>query len=197
MADSIPDGWHEENEIGKNGKEIKVALIVFLSHIGCFVPANVAPVGLSGRIFCAMGSKFMNADQSKFMIDLHRVGMMLSCTAPSLSESSCFCLWCLQCVLPLFGEPQTCGQLLHTSLLGKHCLQNYTPLTVGASQGRKKQRLNPPKVRKQAEKAAAGKQCSKDLMHASNQSHEESDNPEEVSLPGELPKKVCHDMAPN
>ncbi|GMP61590.1 hypothetical protein CsSME_00023993 [Camellia sinensis var. sinensis] len=34
-------------------------------------------------------------------------------------------------------------------------------------------------------------------MHASNQSHEESDNPEEVSLPGELPKKVCRDMAPN
>ncbi|KAI8006821.1 ISWI chromatin-remodeling complex ATPase CHR11 [Camellia lanceoleosa] len=60
----------------------KVALIVFLSHIGSFVPADVATVGLTdripkNRIFCAMGSKFMNAEQSTFVIDLHQVGMML------------------------------------------------------------------------------------------------------------------------
>ncbi|GMP61585.1 hypothetical protein CsSME_00023988 [Camellia sinensis var. sinensis] len=48
-------------------------------------------------------------------------------------------------------------------------LQNYTPPTVGASQGRKKQQPNPPKLRKEAGKAAAVKQCSKGLMHASNQ----------------------------
>lgn len=29
------------------------------------------------RIFCAMGSKLMNAEKSTFMIDLHQVGMML------------------------------------------------------------------------------------------------------------------------
>ena len=29
------------------------------------------------RIFCAMGSKLMTAEQSTFMIDLHQVGMML------------------------------------------------------------------------------------------------------------------------
>ncbi|KAL7238814.1 hypothetical protein ACSBR2_004837 [Camellia fascicularis] len=74
---------------------------------------------------------------------------------------------------------------------------NYTPLTVGASRGRKKQRPNPPKVRKEAEKEVAGKQCSKGLMHASNESDEESNNPEAVSLQSELPKKVCHDKAPN
>ncbi|CAL5340090.1 unnamed protein product [Camellia sinensis] len=73
---------------------------------------------------------------------------------------------------------------------------NYTP-TVGASRRRKKQRPNPPKVRKEAEKEAAGKQCSKGLMHASNESDEESNNPEVVSLPSELPKKVRHDKAPN
>ncbi|XP_028120378.1 uncharacterized protein LOC114317808 isoform X5 [Camellia sinensis] len=97
MADSIPDGWHSEYEIGKNGKEIK----------------------------------------------------------------------------------------------------NYTPTTVGASRGRNKQRPNPPNVRKEAEKAAAGKQRSKGLIHDSNQSDEKRDNPEAASLPGELPKKVRHHKAPN
>ncbi|THF94694.1 hypothetical protein TEA_015556 [Camellia sinensis var. sinensis] len=58
-------------------------------------------------------------------------------------------------------------------------------------------RPNPPKVRKEAGKAAAVKQRSKGLMHASNQSDEESDNPEVVSLPSELPKKVRRDKAPN
>ncbi|KAL0707053.1 hypothetical protein Bca4012_073479 [Brassica carinata] len=60
-----------------SGKSIYVALIVFLSHIGSFVPADAATVGLTDRIFCAMGSKFMTAEQSTFMIDLHQVGMML------------------------------------------------------------------------------------------------------------------------
>ncbi|PSR95594.1 DNA mismatch repair protein [Actinidia chinensis var. chinensis] len=63
-----------------SGKSIyikQVALIVFLSHIGSFVPADAATVGLTDRIFCAMGSKLMTAEQSTFMIDLHQVGMML------------------------------------------------------------------------------------------------------------------------
>ncbi|XP_059442632.1 DNA mismatch repair protein MSH5 isoform X1 [Corylus avellana] len=63
-----------------SGKSIyikQVALIVFLSHIGSFVPADAATVGLTDRIFCATGSKLMTAEQSTFMIDLHQVGMML------------------------------------------------------------------------------------------------------------------------
>ncbi|BBH02007.1 MUTS-homologue 5 [Prunus dulcis] len=63
-----------------SGKSIyikQVALIVFLSHIGSFVPADAATIGLTDRIFCAMGSKLMNAEKSTFMIDLHQVGMML------------------------------------------------------------------------------------------------------------------------
>ncbi|KAG8386113.1 hypothetical protein BUALT_Bualt03G0115200 [Buddleja alternifolia] len=63
-----------------SGKSIyikQVALIVFLSHVGSFVPADAATVGLTDRIFCAMGSKFMTAEQSTFMIDLQQVGMML------------------------------------------------------------------------------------------------------------------------
>ncbi|GJZ17601.1 DNA mismatch repair protein MSH5 isoform X4, partial [Tanacetum coccineum] len=63
-----------------SGKSIyikQVALIVFLAHIGSFVPADAAKVGLTDRIFCAMGGKLMTAEQSTFMIDLHQVGMML------------------------------------------------------------------------------------------------------------------------
>ncbi|KAI3703068.1 hypothetical protein L6452_28823 [Arctium lappa] len=63
-----------------SGKSIyikQVALIVFLAHVGSFVPADTAKVGLTDRIFCAMGSKVMTAEQSTFMIDLHQVGMML------------------------------------------------------------------------------------------------------------------------
>ncbi|BFG29613.1 hypothetical protein CerSpe_158870 [Prunus speciosa] len=63
-----------------SGKSIyikQVALIVFLSHIGSFVPADAATIGLTDRIFCAMGSRLMNAEKSTFMIDLHQVGMML------------------------------------------------------------------------------------------------------------------------
>lgn len=72
-----------------SGKSIyikQVALIVFLSHIGSFVPADAATVGLTDRIFCAMGSKLMTAEQSTFMIDLHQVGMMLR---QATSQSLC------------------------------------------------------------------------------------------------------------
>ncbi|KAL5583623.1 hypothetical protein UlMin_016065 [Ulmus minor] len=65
------------NYAGKSIYIKQVALIVFLSHIGSFVPADAATVGLTDRIFCAMGSKLMTAEQSTFMIDLHQVGMML------------------------------------------------------------------------------------------------------------------------
>lgn len=41
------------------------------------MPADAAVVGLTDRIFCAMGSKLMAAEQSTFMIDLQQVGMML------------------------------------------------------------------------------------------------------------------------
>ena len=84
----------------------QVALAVFLSHIGSFVPADTAIIGMTDRydvkylenlkfarfldidgnqqicpyndrIFCAMGNKPMTTEQSTFMVDLHQVGMML------------------------------------------------------------------------------------------------------------------------
>ncbi|KAG5064708.1 hypothetical protein JHK85_005891 [Glycine max] len=72
-----------------SGKSIyikQVAIIVFLSHIGSFVPADSATVGLTdryhflmNRVLCEMGVTLllMTAEQSTFMIDLHQIGMML------------------------------------------------------------------------------------------------------------------------
>lgn len=68
-----------------SGKSIyikQVALVVFLSHIGSFVPADSATVGMTDRIFCAMGYKSMTTEQSTFMVDLHQVGMMLRQATP-------------------------------------------------------------------------------------------------------------------
>ncbi|XP_020274527.1 DNA mismatch repair protein MSH5 isoform X2 [Asparagus officinalis] len=70
------------NYSGKSIYVKQVALVVFLSHVGSFVPADGAVIGITDRIFCAMGSKSMTAEQSSFMIDLHQVGMMLRQATP-------------------------------------------------------------------------------------------------------------------
>ncbi|XP_063944989.1 DNA mismatch repair protein MSH5 isoform X3 [Daucus carota subsp. sativus] len=106
-----------------SGKSIyikQVALIVFLSHIGSFVPADAATVGLTDRIFCSMGSKHMTAEQSTFMIDLRQVGLMLRhATSKSL------------CLLDEFGK----GTLTEdgVGLLGgtiNHFISMYDPPKV-------------------------------------------------------------------
>ncbi|KAG2390834.1 DNA mismatch repair protein [Vigna angularis] len=76
----------EENLLDiKNGRhvlqEMTIAIIVFLSHIGSFVPADAATVGLTD-------SRLMTAEQSTFMIDLHQVGMMLRMLLSSITRLS-------------------------------------------------------------------------------------------------------------
>ncbi|RWW38534.1 hypothetical protein BHE74_00056228 [Ensete ventricosum] len=65
------------NYSGKSIYVKQVALVVYLSHIGSFIPADSATIGITDRIFCAMGNKPTITEQSTFMIDLHQVGMML------------------------------------------------------------------------------------------------------------------------
>ncbi|CAL9096892.1 unnamed protein product [Musa acuminata var. zebrina] len=65
------------NYSGKSIYVKQVALVVYLSHIGSFIPADSATIGITDRIFCAMGNKPMTTEQSTFMIDLHQVGIML------------------------------------------------------------------------------------------------------------------------
>ncbi|XP_074291392.1 DNA mismatch repair protein MSH5-like isoform X2 [Silene latifolia] len=86
-----------------SGKSIyikQVALIVFLSHIGSFVPADAAVIGLTDRIFCAMGSKLIAAEQSTFMIDLQQVGMMLRLNGNNCRQATARSL----CLLDEFGK---------------------------------------------------------------------------------------------
>jgi DNA mismatch repair protein MSH5 len=55
-----------------------VALIVFLAHVGSFVPAASARVGLVDRIFTRLASREAAAlPQSAFMLDLTQVAAML------------------------------------------------------------------------------------------------------------------------
>ncbi|KAG0569294.1 hypothetical protein M758_6G076000 [Ceratodon purpureus] len=69
-----------------SGKSIylkQVALVVFLAHIGSFVPAEAAVIGLTDRIFSRVSSKeTMAVQQSAFMIDLHQIAFMLRHATP-------------------------------------------------------------------------------------------------------------------
>lgn len=57
---------------------LQVALITFLAHVGSFVPATLARVGLCDRIFTRVASREAAAvPQSAFMIDLTQVASML------------------------------------------------------------------------------------------------------------------------
>ncbi len=67
---------------------LQVALITFLAHVGSFVPAACARVGLCDRIFTRVASREAAAvPQSAFMIDLTQVASMLR-----LGTERCGCL---------------------------------------------------------------------------------------------------------
>lgn len=71
------------NFSGKSVYAKQVAIIVFLAHVGSFVPAEAAEVGLTDRIFTRVGTKECGAvPQSAFMIDLSQVAAMLRLATP-------------------------------------------------------------------------------------------------------------------
>ena len=59
----------------------QVALIVFLSHIGSFVPAESCQIGLTDRIFSrictSQEKKCSRVHQSTFMVDLAQMHTMV------------------------------------------------------------------------------------------------------------------------
>ncbi|KAJ3392725.1 MutS protein msh5 [Lobulomyces angularis] len=74
------------NFSGKSVYLKEIALIVFMSHIGSFVPAKQATIGLTDKIFTRVQTReSVSKMESAFMIDLHQVSVALrSCTRRSL-----------------------------------------------------------------------------------------------------------------
>ena len=66
------------NMSGKSCYAKQVALVVFLAHVGSFVPAARATVGITDRIFTRLVSQGSSGTgQSTFMEDLTQVSSML------------------------------------------------------------------------------------------------------------------------
>lgn len=65
-----------------SGKSIylkQVAIIVFMAHVGSFVPADAAKIGLTDKILTRISTReSVSRIQSAFMIDLQQVSMALS-----------------------------------------------------------------------------------------------------------------------
>jgi len=71
------------NFSGKSAYAKQVAIIVFLAHVGSFVPAEYAEIGLTDRIFTRVTTReCVTVPQSTFMIDLSQVAAMLRLSTP-------------------------------------------------------------------------------------------------------------------
>lgn len=71
------------NYSGKSVYLKQVALIVYMAHIGSFVPAQSARIGLTDKILTRISTReSVSRDQSAFMIDLQQICMALSNSTP-------------------------------------------------------------------------------------------------------------------
>ena len=67
------------NNSGKSVYIKQVALIVYMAHVGCFVPADAATVGLTDKILTRIATKeTVTKIQSAFMIDLQQIAMAIT-----------------------------------------------------------------------------------------------------------------------
>jgi DNA mismatch repair protein MutS len=74
------------NMAGKSTYLRQVALIVLLAHVGSFVPAERARIGVVDRIFTRIGAQdYLQRGQSTFMVEMHETANILhNATARSL-----------------------------------------------------------------------------------------------------------------
>lgn len=67
------------NYSGKSVYLKQVALIVYMAHIGSFVPAEKATIGLTDKILTRIATReSVSRDQSAFMIDLQQIALSIS-----------------------------------------------------------------------------------------------------------------------
>jgi DNA mismatch repair protein MSH5 len=67
------------NFSGKSVYLKQVAIIVFMAHVGCFVPAESARIGLTDRILSRVTTReTVSRTQSTFLIDLQQISLALS-----------------------------------------------------------------------------------------------------------------------
>ncbi|KAI8936520.1 hypothetical protein NX059_006924 [Plenodomus lindquistii] len=67
------------NYSGKSVYLKQVALIVFMAHVGCFVPAENAEIGITDKILSRVTTReTVSRVQSAFMIDLQQISLALS-----------------------------------------------------------------------------------------------------------------------
>ena len=67
------------NYSGKSVYLKQVALIVYMTHVGCFVPAEQATIGVTDKILTRIATReTVTQFQSSFMIDLQQVGLAMT-----------------------------------------------------------------------------------------------------------------------
>ena len=67
------------NYSGKSVYLKQVAIIVYMAHIGCFVPADAATIGLTDKILTRIATReTVSKIQSAFMIDLQQIALAMT-----------------------------------------------------------------------------------------------------------------------
>ena len=71
------------NMAGKSTYIRQVALIALLAHLGCWVPATKARIGLVDRIFCRVGaSDELSRGNSTFMVEMNETCLLYTSPSP-------------------------------------------------------------------------------------------------------------------